>query len=149
MATSVVALTMSSKKKLNSSRHAVFNVNYHLVFVTKYRRSKVMNDEIQESLKSFIATKAETYSVSIKAIETMNDHIHIFIACSPNILLSALVKKLKCSSSRYLRSKFTHLRNLKSLWAPSYFVESIGCISEPTIIKYINNQKQAVKWTLR
>ena len=139
---------MSTRKQklLSSSRHAVFNINYHLVFVTKYRR-KLMSNDIQTCIKSFMVTKTEELHATIKAIETMDDHIHLFIACSPNVILSKLVKILKGSSNRYLRSRYINLLNTRqAFWAPSYFAETIGCISEKTIVRYINNQKLAAQY---
>ncbi|MEE0527844.1 MAG: transposase, partial [Prevotellamassilia sp.] len=41
-----------------------------------------------------------------------------------------------------LRKEFPWLRSrLPSLWTRSYFVESVGHISEETVRKYIENQK--------
>lgn len=41
-----------------------------------------------------------------------------------------------------LRKEFESLRReLPTLWTRSFYVESVGHISEQTIIKYIENQK--------
>ena len=71
----------------------------------------------------------------------MPDHVHIFVSCTSSHSIVDIVKLLKGYSSFYLRKNFVYLQNIKSLWAHSYFCESIGCINEKTIIKYINNQK--------
>lgn len=71
----------------------------------------------------------------------MPDHVHLFIKCTPNHKISDIVKQLKGYSSYVLRKAFPIYRTkYKSLWAPSYYCETIGHISENTIKKYINDQ---------
>jgi putative transposase len=130
--------------KYKSARHSTFNINFHIVFVTKYRK-RILSDSIQISLKKFLVRKSHELNINIKAIESMSDHIHLFIQLSPSIILSNIVKILKGSVSRYLKCKYQQLSHIKALWSPSYFAESIGFISESTIIKYIQNQKTQ-KW---
>jgi putative transposase len=50
--------------------------------------------------------------------------------------------ELKGDSSVKLRKEFPKLKSrLPTLWTRSYFVESVGHISEDTMKKYIENQK--------
>lgn len=123
--------------RLNSS---VSNINYHIIWTTKYRKHLLTN-EIQVELKKILIEKAYILNISIKAFELMDDHIHIFIHTGPNILVSKIVNMLKGFSSFRLRQSFPSLKKYKHLWTPSYFCESIGNISESSVIKYINNQK--------
>lgn len=71
----------------------------------------------------------------------MPDHIHLFIKSKPDITISYIVKHLKGYSSYMLRKQFPSLTKYKSLWTNSYFVETIGLISEKTIRKYIEMQR--------
>ena len=71
----------------------------------------------------------------------MTDHIHIFISCKPTQTVSKIINSFKGYSSFQIRKMFSYLKKYKSLWVGSYFCETIGFISEKTIIKYINNQK--------
>lgn len=49
---------------------------------------------------------------------------------------------LKGYTANMLRKEFESLRReLPTLWTRSFYVESVGHISEQTIIKYIENQK--------
>ena len=44
-----------------------------------------------------------------------------------------------------LRNEFPYLRNrAKVLWSPSYFVASVGYVSESTVRRYIEHQWDAV-----
>ena len=129
-------------KKYNSSLNCIFNINYHIIWSTKYRK-KLLNKLIEIELKNILKNKSKNLGIIIKAFEIMPDHVHIFVSCTPIHSIVNIVKQLKGYSSFYLRKKFTNLQKLKSLWTHSYFCESIGCINEKTIIKYIKNQKFA------
>ncbi len=130
--------------KYNSTGNCVFNISYHIVWIPKHRKH-IINSTIEIRLKEIILKKATQIGIIIAAIECMPDHIHIFVKSRPSIDVSYIVKMLKGYSSYILRKEFIHLKKYKALWTPSYFCESIGYISENTIIQYINNQKNATK----
>jgi len=72
----------------------------------------------------------------------MPDHVHMFISFDPRQPLHELIRYFKGTSSRILRDKYLELRSrIPSLWTRSYFCCTIGCVSEETIQKYIENQK--------
>jgi putative transposase len=53
-----------------------------------------------------------------------------------------IVQQLKGYTSRTLRQEFPTLSSrLPTLWTRSYYVESVGHISESVIKKYIEEQK--------
>lgn len=86
--------------------------------------------------------KAGTLSVSIETMEIMPDHVHLFVKASPAISPHLIVKRLKGYTSRILRQEFPELRRrLPTLWTNSYYCESCGHISEDTVKRYIEEQK--------
>nr|WP_238457926.1 IS200/IS605 family transposase [Alkalihalobacterium alkalinitrilicum] len=119
----------------------VYKNQYHIVFCPKYRR-KVLTEEIAFELKKVLYEVAKEKDVTIKYIEVMPDHIHLFIEFDPRLLLHKIIKDFKGRSSRVLREKFPKLKSrLPSLWTRSYFCCTVGPISEDTIERYIENQK--------
>ena len=132
---------MATKDRYSVSKTCVYNLGYHLIWCTKYRR-KVLSPKIELRLKELIRKKAEEIEVEIVEMETMPDHIHIFVKSNPTYSPHFIVQQFKGYSSRILREEFAELRSrLPSLWTRSYFCESVGCISADTIIRYIENQK--------
>ena len=132
---------MATKDRYSVSKTCVYNLGYHLIWCTKYRR-KVLSPKIELRLKELIRKKAEEIEVEIVEMETMPNHIHIFVKSKPTYSPHFIVQQFKGYSSRILREEFAELRSrLPSLWTRSYFCESVGCISADTIIKYIENQK--------
>ena len=74
----------------------------------------------------------------------MEDHVHIFVSAHPKISPSYIVKMSKGISGRLLLREYPELRKKLwkgKLWNPSYYIETIGHISETTVKKYIEDQK--------
>lgn len=132
---------MTLANRYTSISHCVYNLGYHIVFCPKYRR-KVLVDGIDERLKELIKEKAQELEITIESIEVMPDHVHLFIRSKPTYAVHFVVNQLKGYSSVKLRKEFPKLKSrLPTLWTRSYFVESVGHISEDTMKKYIENQK--------
>lgn len=120
---------------------AVYSLKYHLVWTPKYRRS-VLNEPIAKRLKELLYEKAKELEVEIEAMEIMPDHVHIFISTDPTESPAHLVNQFKGFTSFQLRDEFPELKTrLPTLWSRSYYVGSIGNVSEETVNKYIENQK--------
>ena len=128
-------------KTLKHNTTSVVNINYHIIWCPKYRR-KVLVGEVETRLKKLLPELAEESGCTIDTMEVMPDHIHIFLKGNPTIPIHLIVKNLKGKSSSILRQEFPYLKKrLPCLWTRSYYCETIGCINEETIKKYIENQK--------
>ena len=131
-------------EKYIRKKHSIFNMGYHLILSTKYR--KPFLHYFDSDLKHFLSIASDKVNISIKEIDIMPDHVHIFFKCNDKLItISKIVQQLKGFSSFSIRNKYPDLRIYKSFWSPSYFIESIGNISEKVIRKYIRNQKSNVK----
>lgn len=119
----------------------VYLNQYHIIFCPKYRR-KVLTGDIEKDLRQIFDEVAKEKDVEIKALEIMPDHVHMFISFDPRQPLHKLIKLFKGKSSKILRDKYPKLKSrIPSLWTRSYFCCTIGNISEETVQKYIENQK--------
>jgi len=130
-----------SNKRWTTSNKAVYNLGYHLIWCPKYRR-KVLVDGVEVRLRELLAEKASEIGVTIETMEIMPDHVHLLIKSTPVNSPHYIVQQFKGYTSRVLRQEFAGLRSrLPTLWTRSYYVESVGHISEATVKKYIANQK--------
>jgi len=123
------------------SRNQVYLLNYHLVWCPKRRRS-VLVGKIAERLKEVINEVAQEKQVKILALQIKADHLHLFVSCSPQMVVHKMVKAFKGRSSSILRREFPSLLRLPSLWTNSYFVSTAGNVSGETIRKYIEAQSK-------
>lgn len=123
------------------SRTTVHNVGYHIIWCPKYRRP-VLVGEVEKRLRELLNQKAMEIKISIETMEIMPDHVHLFIKSPPTASPHWIVQQLKGYSSRMLRQEIASIKSrLPTLWTRSYYIESVGHISEKTIKKYIEEQK--------
>ncbi|NCU28712.1 MAG: IS200/IS605 family transposase [Candidatus Moranbacteria bacterium] len=131
-------------KKYSNSRNSIFNINYHIVWVVKYRKPVLIN-EVELYLKQLLLkTIPENKEFSVKVCEVLPDHVHAFVSAPPKVAPGYIVKMLKGISGRLLFIKFPEIEKCLwkgKLWSPSYFVETIGSTSEEAVKLYIQNQK--------
>lgn len=124
-----------------ASQTSVFFMNYHFVWCPKYRRP-VLVGEIETRLRELLGQKAKEIGCEIIALETMPDHVHIFVKASPTATPNRIVAALKGFTSHELRKEFPQLKSrLPTLWSRSYFVSTHGHVSSDTIKKYVEEQK--------
>ena len=131
--------------ELRHGRTCVFNINYHIVWSTKYRR-KVLSTDIERRLKEILIDVGKQKGFEIAEIEVgTKDHVHVFVSAIPKISISYIAKMMKGISGRLLLKEFPGISKELwngELWNPSYYVETIGSISEEAIRQYIQNQEK-------
>lgn len=126
--------------KYQATTHVTYNIGYHVVFCPKYR-CNLLRYRAADVLKKLLATKASDLGITIRTMEVMPDHVHLFLNCLPSLSIDSIVRQLKGYSSYHLRKQFAYLWKFPSLWTRSYFVETVGHISEKTVVQYIKSQK--------
>jgi putative transposase len=121
------------------TRWTRYNIAYHLVWIPKYRR-KVLTGDVQSETKRLIADCCERNGLTLLAVETDEDHIHVFVSAPPRFSPALIANLLKGYSSKYLREKFPQLKKKcgrEHLWTQAYYVGTAGNVSAETIRKYI------------
>ena len=74
------------------------------------------------------------------------DHVHCFVSAPPKLSITAIVKYLKGITGRKLFERFPEIRNQLwkgELWNHSYYVETIGSVSEENIRRYMEHQSKS------
>lgn len=134
---------MTGQKNWVAGRTCVYNIGYHIVWSTKYRR-KVLEGHVASRLKTLFYDIANQFEFDIKSMEVMPDHCHLFVACHPKKAPSDIVKCLKGISARILFMEYPDIKNKLwggHLWNPSYYIGTVGDMSKDTVLKYIEQQK--------
>ena len=137
-----------NNSKYTHGRTCVYNINYHIIWGTKYR-NKWMTAAIEDEIKQLFCDIAAENGFSIDHVEIgLDDHVHMLVSAPPKISVTVIVKCLKGTSAfRLFRlhpelKQFYWLKEDCHLWSPSYFVESIGTTSETAVAKYIDDQRK-------
>jgi len=129
--------------RLIRSAHAVYKTQYHIVWVTRYRR-KILNKGVAEYLKTKLHEARKYYpDWEYVAIGIAEDHLHLHMVIPPKYAVSTVVETLKKNSSRELSKKFRFLKNFywdnEGIWSTGFFVSTVG-INEAMIRKYVEMQ---------
>lgn len=124
------------------SSHTIYDVKYHIVWITKYRKP-VVRGEIAERLRDLIREICKARDIEILKGHVSRDHVHVFLSVPPNLSVSQLVQSLKGKTSRKLLMEYKSLSRAfwgRHIWARGYFVASSGNVTDEVIMKYIEEQ---------
>jgi len=134
---------------VRTSAHSKHNINYHLVWIPKYRK-KLLTGRVRQVLTDIIEGQCKDLKLELLALEVMPDHIHCFVGAKPTHKPSNIVHQLKGNTSIQLRRCFPHLKFLgykkhykrfSSLWARGYYCGSAGHVSQDSVKRYILEQE--------
>ena len=129
--------------RLRKQAHTVYKTQYHIVFVTKYRR-KIITRGVGQYVK-VIFQEIRKFRPDIDIIEVGmdKDHVHLYMVIPPKYAVSEVVRMLKSNSAKKMKAKFPFLRKVywgtKSVWSTGFFVSTVG-VNEQTIQNYVRMQ---------
>ena len=79
-------------------RHKYY-LKVHLVFVCKYRKQLLVNNDIDLMVKEIFKDIESNSDFIIDIMETDIDHIHLLVSYPPKVSISSIVRKLKQEST--------------------------------------------------
>jgi len=123
--------------------HSVYYLQYHVVWVCKYRR-RILNPGMCGYIRKLLPKLMRRMSgVELKTIGFDEDHLHMVMTIPPKYSISKVMGELKSQSASRLREAFPWLAKVywdeNIVWSPGYFVSSVG-VDEKTIKKYVEHQ---------
>jgi putative transposase len=131
--------------KLISSSHATHQIGVHIIFCPKYRH-QVLSGAVKVKLKRVISETCIHYNWLIQAIEIMPDHVHLFVQLDPFVSPNEVARTINSITAIQIFTLFPKLKSKKfwgsGLWSRGTYYGSVGQVSEDTIRKYIESQKQ-------
>lgn len=111
----------------------------HCVFAVKYREA-IIQLEWEERLHKYITGIVQNNGHKLIAINSVQDHIHLFIGIDPKQSLSDLMRLIKGDSSEFINKE--KLTKRKFSWQEGYGAFSNSRSQIDAVVKYIENQKQ-------
>ena len=134
--------TVSSN--VTHGRGYVYSLQYHIVWVTKYRKP-VFTGSIEEDVKQYLIHTMESLDMKVMAMEVMPDHIHLLLDCKPQFFPSDMVKIMKGNTARWMFMNHPELKKELwggHLWNPSYCIVTVSDRSFDMVKQYIESQKE-------
>ena len=128
--------------KLKSNNHSVFDMNYHLVMVVKYRR-RVIDDDISSRLRQIFESIGRDYKITVTAWNHDTDHVHVLFSAEPKSELSKFINAYKSASSRLIKKEYPGIRDSlwkDAFWSKSFCLLTTGGVTADVIERYILSQ---------
>ncbi|WP_121808598.1 IS200/IS605 family transposase [Mucilaginibacter kameinonensis] len=111
----------------------------HFVFAVKYRQA-VINQEWEVSLHRYITGIVQNNGHKLIAVNSVSDHLHLFVGLNPNQSISELIRLVKGDSSEFINKERYTPRKFQ--WQEGYGAFSNSNSQIDAVVKYILNQKQ-------
>jgi len=123
--------------------HSIYYLQYHVVWVSKYRR-RILNPSICGYIRKIFPKLLRSMpGVTLETIGFDQDHLHMVISIPPKYSIASVMGQLKSQSASQLRKKFPWLAkvywNENIVWSQSYFVSSVG-VDQKTVKNYVEHQ---------
>jgi putative transposase len=114
-------------------------INIHFIFAVKGREN-ALHDDYRDELHRYISGIINKRSNLTLAINSVSDHIHIFVGLHPMQAPGLLMRDIKSASSAFINKKRT--ANRKFNWQDGYCAVSHSQSQRPQVIRYIKNQQK-------
>lgn len=128
------------------SSHAVFECQYHVIWVTKYRKRVMTLQHEREYCGQVLKRAAAEYGMNILEIEVDEDHVHLQVEIPPQRSVGRGIGILKSVSARLMFKRFGYFRRklwAGELWGDSYFVRTVGeGVTAALVRRYISSHSE-------
>jgi putative transposase len=132
------------KSEHQSNNHHKFLCSYHIILVCKYRK-KLLQGNMNVDVQQLVFDYCSRQNVSIKAMQSDINHLHILIDCDTHIQPHKFVSYMKQYTTYHIwqiqkQILSKHFWKEKTFWTDGYFCCTIGNATLDRIQEYINNQ---------
>ncbi len=114
-------------------------IHIQFVFAVKYRQA-LIDKEWKERLHKYITGIFQENNHKMLQINSMPDHIHIFIGMRPNQSVSSIIQLVKSGSSKWIKEN--GFCNKPFAWQEGYGAFSYSKSHTERVIRYIKNQEK-------
>jgi len=85
--------------------HTVFNIEYHFVWVTKYRYH-ILQGDVAQRVRELVRQTCEAFEIRIISGVVSKDHVHIFVSAPPTMAPSEIMRRIKGRTASKLFEEF-------------------------------------------
>ena len=127
-----------------SCRNMQFDIKYHFVWITKYRKA-ALRGQVARRLRELVIEVCKANEIEILQGHVSKEHVHLFVSAPPHMSPSKIMQYIKGKTSRKLMMEFQHIQKGfwgRHLWARGYFVASSGNVTDDVILEYIRLQQE-------
>jgi len=119
--------------------HTKFKIEYHFVWVTKYRYH-VLHGELALRVRELVRQTCERFEIQILRGVVSKDHVHILVSAPPDISPSDIMRRVKGMVFRKIFEEFPLIMKRywgRHFWARGYFCVTFGELTKEMIQDYL------------
>ncbi len=116
------------------------NVLVHIIYSTKNRDPFLSDKGIRSEMHAYLGGTCNDCGCPVLTVGGVADHVHILCSLSRTITIADLLKELKTSSSKWVKTKGRILE--KFSWQNGYGAFSVGQTEVERVLAYIRNQEE-------
>jgi putative transposase len=116
--------------------HTFAKNHLHVVFSTKHRR-RIIPEEMQPKLWSYMAGICKNEGMAAIAINGMDDHAHVLFHLPPSMAMARAVSSIKANSSRWMNE-----HGLDFAWQEGYGAFGVSISNTAAVANYIRDQQR-------
>ncbi|AWK06493.1 IS200/IS605 family transposase [Flavobacterium crocinum] len=113
-------------------------LHIQFVFAVKYRKALIA-PEWKDKLHKYITGIIQSHQHKMLCINSMPDHIHIFIGMRPTQSISSLMQNVKSETTKWIKEQKLCAN---FAWQEGYGAFSYSRSHVSNVIRYIENQEQ-------
>ena len=113
-------------------------IHIQFVFAVKYRQALIGN-EWKERLHQYMTGIFQANKHKMLQINSMPDHMHIFICMRPHQSISSLIQLVKAETSKWVKAN--NFCDYPFAWQEGYGAFSYAKSQVADVIRYIQNQE--------
>jgi len=121
--------------------HTAYNIEYHFVWATKYRKN-ILRGDVAARTRELVRQTCDAFEIKILKGVVSGDHVHILVSAPPTIAPSEIMRRIKGRSSSKLMEEYPKLRQQfwgRHLWGRGYFCSTVGQVTEEMIKAYLEH----------
>jgi putative transposase len=121
--------------------HTVYNIEYHFVWVTKYRYH-VLKGDVALKLRELVRQTCEAFEIRILSGVVSKDHVHLLVSAPPTMAPSEIMRRIKGRAASKLFGEFPMLKKRywgRHFWARGYFCVTSGQFTDEMIQNYLEH----------
>lgn len=121
-----------------ASFHSRFDIKYHFVWVTKYRKP-ILTGAVGVRLRDLVRGICRSHEIQFLEGAVPKDYVHVLLSCPPNLFPCKIIQYIKEKRSRKFMMEFKHIQKQywgRHFWSRGYFVAFSGNVTDEIIMTH-------------
>ena len=117
--------------------HTKYKLEYHFVWVTKYRYQMLQGD-LAIKLRELVRQTCGVFEIEIIRGVVSKDHVHILVSSPPTMSPSEIMRCIKGRTFAKLFQEFPHIK--KRYWGRHFLARGYFCVTAGELTKEMINE---------